>query len=194
MQTIEKDSSNKWIKLKLDYTYGLGTRYDSDEIQKLKQSVEFPREYECQYLGKIGNCFLPNEIDNCIKLGEIYKNESISNQSLLSCGIDWGFSSSATGIVLLERIRPIDEKTGRIKDLIIVRKSELIEKGNVNTICNNLFNLYRQYYNTWFICDGSNRATTNLLKIKFNESLEWDSSEVSPDSMKVVPIAIQYFA
>lgn|GEM_PF-2609884 len=74
-------------------------------------------------------------------------------------------------------------------DVIILRNSQLIEKGNVNTICNNLFNLYRQNYNTWFICDGSNRAATNLLNIKFNESLEWDSNEVRPDSMKVVPIA-----
>ena len=77
---------------------------------------------------------------------------------------------------------------GQICTQIIVRRSELIERGNVNTICNNLFNLYRQYYNTWFICDGSNRAATNLLKIKFNEPLEWDPDEVSPDSMRVIPI------
>lgn len=39
-----------------------------------------------------------------------------------------------------------------------------------------------------FLCDGSNRAATNLLKIKFGESLEWNSSEVNPDNMKVLPI------
>ena len=44
MQSIEKDTSDKWTKLKLDYTVGLGTIYDSNEINKLKQSVEFPRE------------------------------------------------------------------------------------------------------------------------------------------------------
>ena len=87
-----------------------------------------------------------------------------------------------------ERIRPIDKTTNQIQDLIIVRHSELIEKGNVNLICDNLFNLYRKHYNTWFICDGSNRAATNLLKIKFGESLEWDSNDISPDNMKVVPI------
>jgi hypothetical protein len=27
------------------------------------------------------------------------------------------------------------------------------------------------------------------LKIKFNESLEWDTNEVSPDSMRVVPLS-----
>lgn len=88
---------------------------------------------------------------------------------------------------MLERIRPIN-KDGQIQDLIIVRHSELIEKGNVNTICDDLFNLYRKHYNTWYICDGSNRAATNLLKIKFGESLEWDSNDVNPDNMKVVPI------
>src|SRR5438093_2461830 len=87
-----------------------------------------------------------------------------------------------------ERIRPIDNTTNEIRDLIIVRHSELIEKGNVNLIWDNLFNLYRKHYNTWFICDGSNRAATNLLKTKFGESVEWDSNEVNADNMKVVPI------
>jgi hypothetical protein len=87
-----------------------------------------------------------------------------------------------------ERIRPIDKTTNQIQDLIIVRHSELIEKGKVNLICDNLFNLYRKHYNTWFICDGSNRVATNLLKIKFGEDLEWDSNEVNPDNMKVVSI------
>jgi len=87
-----------------------------------------------------------------------------------------------------ERIRPIDKTTNQIQDLIIVRHSELIEKGNVNLICDNLFNLYRKHYNTWFICDGSNRAATKLLKIKFGEDLEWDSNDINPDNMKVVPI------
>jgi hypothetical protein len=172
----------------LDYTYGLGTIYDKEELDKLKQSVEWPREYELQWLGKIGNCFLPNEIDNCIHLGELYKNEPIGQQTLLSCGIDWGFSSSATGVVLLERIRPIN-KDGQIGDIIIVRHSELIERGNVDTICNNLFDLNRKRHNTWFICDGSNRAATNLLKLKFGESLEWDPNDLNPDNMKVVPLS-----
>jgi hypothetical protein len=87
-----------------------------------------------------------------------------------------------------ERIRPIDKTTNQIQDLIIVRHSELIEKGNVNLICDNLFNLYRKHYNTWFICDGSNRAATNLLKIKFGEDLEWDNNDINPDNMKVVPV------
>ena len=69
-----------------------------------------------------------------------------------------------------ERIRPIDKTTNQIQDLIIVRHSELIEKGNVNTICDNLFNLYRKHHNVWLICDGSNRSAVNLLKIKFSES------------------------
>jgi hypothetical protein len=87
-----------------------------------------------------------------------------------------------------ERIRPIDKTTNQIQDLIIVRHSELIEKGNVNLICDNLFNLYRKHYNTWFIRDGSNRAATNLLEIKFGEDLEWDNNDINPDNMKVVPI------
>lgn len=188
MATLEKQEPNKWKRLRLDYSFGVGTIYDKTELDKLRQSIEWPREYELQWLGKVGNVVLPSEVDNCIRLGKLYESEPIGQQTLLSCGIDWGFSSSATGIVLLERIRPIDQATNQIQDIIIVRHSELIEKGNVNTICDNLFDLYRKQHNTWYICDGSNRAATNLLKIKFGESLEWDPNDVNPDNMKVVPV------
>ena len=48
--------------------------------------------------------------------------------------------------------------------------------------------MYRKHFSTWYICDGSNRAATNLLKIKFGESLERDPNDVNPDNRKVVPI------
>ena len=71
---------------------------------------------------------------------------------------------------------------------IIVRESKIIEKGDPNTICDELFNIHHKYWNTVFFCDGSNRATTNLLKIKFNEPLDWDTKNANPNSMKVVPV------
>lgn len=42
--------------------------------------------------------------------------------------------------------------------------------------------------NLQYLIDGSNRAFVNLLKIKFGESLTWDTKDVSPESMKVVPV------
>jgi hypothetical protein len=42
--------------------------------------------------------------------------------------------------------------------------------------------------NTLYCIDGSNRAIVNLLKIRFDESLDWDPSSVSTDSMHILPI------
>ena len=40
----------------------------------------------------------------------------------------------------------------------------------------------------YFLIDGSNRAFVNLLKIKFGESLDWDTKDISPETMKVIPV------
>ena len=42
--------------------------------------------------------------------------------------------------------------------------------------------------NTFIFVDGSNRAFVNLLKVAFNESLNWEKSRITPDSMKVLPV------
>jgi hypothetical protein len=42
--------------------------------------------------------------------------------------------------------------------------------------------------NTLFFCDGSNRALINLLKIRWDESLEWEPNDVSADSMHILPV------
>ena len=41
--------------------------------------------------------------------------------------------------------------------------------------------------NVYYLLDGANRTMVNLLKIKFNESLNWDSKRANPESMKVIP-------
>jgi len=44
-------------RLFMDYTYGIGKIYTSEEIDKAKASPSFEREYDLKYLGKIGNVF-----------------------------------------------------------------------------------------------------------------------------------------
>jgi len=74
------------------------------------------------------------------------------------------------------------------EDKIIVRYSEEIDKGDPDAITDKLFNFHRRYWNIYFLIDGSNRAMVNLLKIKFGESLDWDSKTAGPESMKVIPV------
>ena len=107
-ESIEKDPNSKYEKIFLDYTVGLDKIYDRAEIERKKSEPEFLREYAGQYLGKIGNLFLPSQIQTCIDLGAEYSTDKIpvSLYTLKSVGIDPGFSSSATGIVVLEHIKP----------------------------------------------------------------------------------------
>jgi hypothetical protein len=39
-----------------------------------------------------------------------------------------------------------------------------------------------------FYVDGTNRAAVNLMKVAFDESLNWDTKDVSPELMKIIPV------
>jgi hypothetical protein len=77
-------------------------------------------------LGKTGNIFSSTQIEQCIKLGEEFDTIKIpvSLYTLKSVGIDPGFSSSSTGIVVLEHI-----KTDNNEHVIRVVDSHLIDRG-----------------------------------------------------------------
>ena len=186
-ETIEKDVNSKYKKIVLLYDVGLGKIYDPIEIEKKKLEPEFLREYAGQYLGRIGNVFLPSQIQNCIDLGQEYsiKNIPVSLYTLKAVGIDPGFSSSATGIVVLEHIKPELKE-----DKIRVIESHLIEKGDPNAIVNLCWDIYKKnnYMNTYFFIDGSNRAMVNLLKIKFDESLTWESKQSFGHNTRIRPV------
>jgi len=174
-QSIEKDPNSKYHKIILDYTVGLNKIYDPEEIKKKMKEPEFPREYMGQYLGRIGNVFSSSQIQTCIDLGEEFSTHKIplSLYSLKSVGIDPGFSSSETGLVILEHIK---DKEGR--HMIRVIDSHLIERGDPNKIVELCWQIYQRnnYMNTAFFIDGSNAAMVNLLKIKFGESLYWQKT------------------
>jgi len=170
-ETIEKDPNSKYHKIILDYSVGLGKIYDPLEIKKKMREPEFPREYQGQYLGRVGNVFSTSQIETCIELGEQYNTTKIpvSLYTLKSVGIDPGFSSSGTGIVVLEHVKDNHKHVIRVVDSI------LIDKGDPNKIVDLCWQIYSKnnYMNTHFFIDGSNAAMTNLLKIKFGESLHW---------------------
>lgn len=148
-ESIEKDANSKYHKIMLDYTVGLGKIYDPVEIEKKKNEPEFLREYGGQYLGKVGNLFLPLQIQTCIDLGKEYSIDEIpvSLYTLKSVGIDPGFSSSDTGIVVLEHIKPELKE-----DKIRVTETYNIEKGDPNAIVNLCWDIWKRHnwMNTFF--------------------------------------------
>ena len=185
--TIEREKEEECIyhRIKLDYSHGLGKIYTQQEIDKQRQSPSFKREYCLQYLGTIGNIFTPLQIDNCSNLGLEFSSDKIpvSLYTLKSVGVDFGFSSSSTAIVTLEHI-----KTDR--DIIRVVDCELIDRGDPNSIVNLCWDIWKQhgFMNTIFYIDGSNRSMVNLLKIRYQESLDWDTKDVSPELMNIIPV------
>lgn len=106
-ETIERDKNSKYEKIFLNYTVGLDKIYDRAEIEKKKSEPEFLREYASQYLGKVGNLLLPSQIQTCIDLGAEYSIDKIplSLYTAKSIGVDPGFSSSGTGIVVTELVQ-----------------------------------------------------------------------------------------
>jgi hypothetical protein len=76
----------------------------------------------------------------------------ISNYNLHSVGVDFGFSSSRTAIVMTEHL-----KTDVGEDKIIVRFSEEYDKVNPQTIVDICHKLYRDNWNTIFFVDWANR-------------------------------------
>ena len=184
-QSLENDAHSKYFKLNLDYTYGLDKIYDRAFIEKKKLEAEFPREYEGKYMGRVGNIFTAEQIQNCIKLGEEFSTDKIpvSQFTLKSIGLDPAFSTSAFGLVTLEHI-----KTDR--DIIRVVDCHLIEKADPNQMVELCWDIWKKYgfMNCLYYIDGSNRAMVNLLKIKWDESLDWETGDASPEIMKIIPV------
>ena len=104
-ERIEKDPNSKYKKLFLGYQYGLDRIYDRAFIEKKKLEPDFAREYDLMYLGRIGNIFSPLQIDKVIQLGEQYKGLPTNDYTLHSVGVDVGFGSSSTAVVLTEFLR-----------------------------------------------------------------------------------------
>jgi hypothetical protein len=103
-QKIEQEPFDTCIykKMYLDYTFGVGKIYTAEEIDKAKQSPSFPREYELQYLGLIGNVFSTLSIENCQKIQ--YDPEKINPNAKKSIGVDPGFGSSKFAIVITQYV------------------------------------------------------------------------------------------
>lgn len=116
--------------------------------------------------------FTSSQIQECIDLGQEFSVDKIpvSDYTLKSVGVDFGFSSSSTAIVELEHIETVD------RHIIRVIRSELIDKGDPNLIVGLCWDIWQSngFMNTAYFVDGSNRAMVNLLKIRWQEPLNWD--------------------
>jgi hypothetical protein len=139
---IEKEPFDTCIykKLFLDYTYGVDKIYTKEEIEKAKRSPSFPQEMMLQYLGRIGNVFNVQSIENCQKIE--YDPDQIIPHSKFSIGIDPSFGSSKFAIVATrfcnERIEVVEaeeysrpdfaDMTNRVWE---IKQNHQVDKNNL---------------------------------------------------------------
>ena len=89
----------------MDYQYGLDKIYTAAEIEKARMSPSFEREYCLKFSGKIGNLLSPLKIDTAIQTGNKLEHIPMNPYCIHSLGVDPGFGSSASGLVLTEHLK-----------------------------------------------------------------------------------------
>ena len=159
-QKIEQESFDTCIykKIFLDYTYGLGTIYTKKEIDKAKLSPSFPREYELQYLGLIGNVFSQLSIENATKIK--YNPDNINSNAKKSFGVDAGFGSSNFAIVVTQYV------DGKIQVIF----AEEYERPNFQAMINRIWEIKQKCgYISNIYTDAANPEIWESLKREFNE-------------------------
>ena len=160
-QRIEQEPYETCIykKMFLDWTYGLGKIYSQEEIDKAKMSPSFPREYELQYLGLIGNVFSTLAIENCQKIQ--YNPENINPNAKKSWGIDPGFGSSKFAIVITQYV------DGKIQ----VIHAEEYDRPNFAEMIDTIWKLKAKcgYISNIYV-DAANPEVWESLKRELNES------------------------
>jgi hypothetical protein len=97
MHQIEMEKDSLYYKVFLDYRYGLEGPcpiYSQAQISEAMKSPEWGREYEGQYLGRVGNVFSHQSIENATKIE--YNPDNIVPEAKKSMALDpaWGSPSN----------------------------------------------------------------------------------------------------
>jgi hypothetical protein len=184
---IEKQTDQECMyhRLFMGYQKGLDTIYDRIWIakEKVKDPTFFEREYNLKYLGGVGNVFTHEVIDIALELGDQFKDWPDYPDTIYHVGVDPGFGSSKTAIVVTQWI-------GEYRCMKVVYAQEW-DHANPNHIVMECHRLLEKYQNVYFWVDRSNAGFVTELKTAFNEDLDWreESPEyLHPDNMIVIPV------
>lgn len=100
-QMIEEESDDKCIyhRFFFNYNWGIGKMFTQEEIDAQKQSPAFPREYDLQYAGLVGNLFSQGSID---RITTQYNPLEFRRHTEKYITVDQGFSTSKFAILIAE--------------------------------------------------------------------------------------------
>lgn len=130
-----------------------------------------------------GNVFSPILIDDTIKRYQELKLDDIPiiHEALHVVGIDPGFGSSNTAIVITEHLK--DPK------VIRVIYSEEFAKANPSDIVDLCYDFHRKYWpNIRFLVNGSNTGFVRQLKVVFDQDPDYDYKDANLETMEIVPV------
>lgn len=162
--TMEAETDNGYTKLFLDYKVGLGKIYDPELIEQEKKREYFEREYNLRYLGRLGNVFHIQDIENAVvslDLGQDMLESSTSTFYGRSMGLDpaWGASGSNFGIVITQY------RNQRVE----VIYAEEVRNPYFNDVMNRVMQLKQTHHITKIYVDGSAPEVIKELKRRIGE-------------------------
>jgi hypothetical protein len=184
-EKIELDTSSKYQKLFLDYTYGMNTIYDTQFIEREKIKPYFDREYNLKYLGKVGNLFSLQSIDRAVALGEQYSPYEYREYSEKYIVADQGYSTSKFVIM-------VGEWNREHRQLRILHGEEL-QSPLFETARDTILALRKQYGNVLNIAiDATSRQEFCMsLKNRIGESSYWPHIKKKMDESKQKNIPLE---
>jgi hypothetical protein len=129
-------------RLFLDYTYGINKIYTREQIALAQKSPSFEREYNLEYLGKVGNVFHTLDIEAAIvteQQGQEMMDWSTNAMMARSMGIDvaWGDTSKFAIVITQKRNNKVE-----------VFYAESFDKPQMNQIINHILQLKQKHHIT----------------------------------------------
>jgi hypothetical protein len=177
-EEIEREPENQCLyrRIFLSYTVGLGKIYTEEEIAKARESPQFEREYNLQYIGQQGNVFTHESIEHAIKSGldieKDYSFKEIRQDIHKSMGVDAGFGSSKFAIVITQ-LTPANKLKGTEQTIQVLYADEF-ERPDFNDMVNLVLKLKENYVVDKIFIDSSNPEVIKSIKAGLNERADYE--------------------
>lgn len=180
IEQMPSDEQAGFKRLQYLYERGVGKIYREDFIEKEKSLDYFKREYEGQYSYGVGNLFRESAILFCERLGReidariANMRPSIRDATRKSLGIDIGWGSSRTAVVLTEFVE------GKIR--VVLCKQ--FDRPDYDATVRYCYSLIRQYS----LDNGTNKVYIDGSAPSFITSLKTIVGE-EPDYLRLIKLA-----
>ena len=171
-EEIEREPEDQCLykRIFLPYHRGIGKIYTEQEIAKARESPQFQREYNLQYIGQQGNVFSHESIEHAIKMGlelEAVPNYYASYVGIRqdlekSMGVDAGFGSSKFAIVVTQLVP--ENKPKNVEQAIQLVYAEEFERPDFNDMLNLILKIHRSYHVSKIFVDAANPEITTSIK------------------------------